>query len=94
MLNIVGDVYFPIKKWEVELDYYKDLINYKVLYFHCFININKEDINKVWLFYEKDTVLNNIIINYRQLYNILIKQYSKQSILDFIYYYYKDFSIL
>lgn len=90
LLSIIGDVTIPLKKWPLELQYYRDFLEYEIMYFHCFINKSKEDIPKVWIFYKVDGVFNNIKITYSKLHDILIKKYSRTSINNFIKYYYEE----
>jgi hypothetical protein len=90
LFDIMGDITIPLKIWPLELQYHKDILEYKVIYFHCFINKGKNDIPKVLLYYRKKDVFNNIKITYSELYNLLIKKYNKDSINKFIEYYYKE----
>lgn len=90
--HIFLDDSFCFKKFPFVYKIYKNNISFEILYFHCFINIYSKDIPKVMLFYREENKLKYIIITYKELYELLIKIYNKESVLDFIKKYFINFS--
>lgn len=91
--GLISEEYMYIKDWPVKYHYYKDKIPYNINYFHCFINIKNEDSQKVILFYFQNDKINHIKITYKELYDLLIKEYNSDSVYKFIKNYYKKFNI-
>lgn len=91
--GIIAEESINLKDWPVKYDYYKDKIPYNINYFHCFINIKNEDSQKVILFYYKNDKINHIKITYKELYDLLLKEYNSESVYKFIKNYYKKFNI-
>lgn len=89
--GIIIEDYVNLMKWPLKKDSYKEICNYEIAYFHCFINIKTEDTQKVKLFYYKNDELNNISITYKKLHNLLITEYNSYSVLEFIKKYFKNF---
>lgn len=93
LIENTNGINISIKIWPLDYENYKEILNLEIIYFHCYINREKEDKPKVLLFYKKDNNFSNIIITYKELYNILIKEYNSKSVYDFIIYYYNNFII-
>lgn len=83
-----------IKLWPLNnYEMYKDFTPSKIIYFHNYYNIEKEDTKKVILFYKMENKFNFKKITYKELYDLLIKEYSSGSVYEFIKYYYKNFNL-
>jgi hypothetical protein len=91
--------YLNIKEWPLKYESYKKYLNnYKIMYFHNYYHHDYDVGNfvkkQVTIFYSGDN--NKIIpknITYNELYNLFIIEYNKQSVLEYIRYYYKNFNI-
>lgn len=83
-----------IKLWPMSFDYYKDFLNYNIKYFHCYYSDNIND-KYVILFYKNEkSIINYKEITYKELYDLFIREFNKESIIKFIKYYYKNDDLL
>lgn len=94
MSEHIDSGFICIKIWPMEYKYYNDFLEYEIIYFHCFIT---DDINDkfVLLFYkDKKDLFNCKEITYKHLYNLLIREYNKESVIKFIKYYYRNNNLI
>lgn len=91
MLNEkIDSGWMNIKIWPMSPNYYKDFLNYEIKFFHCYYTNNIKD-KYVILFYKNEkNIINYKEITYRQLFDLLIREFNKISIIDFLKYYYKN----
>lgn len=82
--------FMNIKQWPCNYESYKELIPYKIHYFHNYYN--NEDCNKksVVLFYKVNNIFKYKEITYSELYLLLINDYNENSVKNFIKKYYKE----
>lgn len=83
-----------IKIWPMGFDYYKHFLNYEIKYFHCYYTSNIKKKNVVLFYKNERNIINYKEITYKELYDLLIREFNKDSIIDFIKYYYKNDDLL
>jgi hypothetical protein len=94
LIEIIDCGFISVKVWPIKYELYKDILSYKILYFHNYYNMIEKDKPSVTLFYKINGVFNSEMITYKDLYALFIKEYNNKSVYNFIKKYYAKFNIL
>lgn len=94
LLEKIDCKYLCIKIWPLQFESYKNIIPYRIHFFHNYYNLT-EDVNKksVILFYKINGNFNSKKISYKELYDLFIIEYNSTSVFKNIKYYFKNFRI-